>query len=84
MDDNALSDPFVHIVHTPESNGASDIKAKTKIIYRTRFPIWDENFKFDVEGPLDTLHFDVKDDDLSKVHVIFCPVRHSLYPLGRH
>jgi hypothetical protein len=46
-------DPFVHILldGTPI--------ATTKIIYKNRFPQWNENFKFQVDGPIHTIIFDI-------------------------
>ena len=54
MDDNGLSDPFVHILLDGRE------VYKTSIIYKNRFPVWEEEFKIDLAGPLHVLDFDVQ------------------------
>ena len=66
MDDNGLSDPFVHILldgrevfsyllvsccffSCAYSYSLSQV-FKTKILYKTRFPVWEEAFKIDLTG----------------------------------
>jgi hypothetical protein len=40
--------------------------ATTKIIYKNRFPQWNESFKFEVDGPLHTIMFDVQVADVTQ------------------
>lgn len=64
MDPNRKSDPFVRV----KLNG-KDI-AKTSIVNKNRFPVWNESFKFDLDGPFHTFVLDVEDDDISKNDLI--------------
>ena len=64
MDPNGESDLFVRV-----KLDGKDI-AKTSIVKKTRFPVWNESFKFDLDGPFHTFVLDVEDDDISKNDLI--------------
>ena len=51
---HSIQDPFVHVLLD-----GKDV-AKTKIMYKTRHPTWDEKFKIELDGPLHILYFDVQ------------------------
>lgn len=65
MDDNGLSDPFVHILLDGRE------VYKTNILYKTRFPAWEEEFRVDLTGPLHILDFDVQvhQSTCQKLHI---------------
>jgi Ca2+-dependent lipid-binding protein len=60
MDPNGELDPFVRV-----KLDGKDI-AKTSIVKKNRFPVWNESFKFDLDGPFYTFVLDVGDEDISK------------------
>ena len=64
MDLNRESDPFVRV-----KLDGKDI-AKKSIVKKNRFTVWNESFKFDLDGPFHTFVLDVEDDDISKNDLI--------------
>lgn len=67
LDTNGLSDPYVTLRLLPEDLFGKEVK-KTKTIKSTLFPLFDEQFDFDVDPELlkktgACLHFTVKDYD---------------------